>query len=594
MIPMTRFKQSLLNLSLKNKLIIAFSCFIITSFFIIGGTLSWLYFKSNKEMILDATEKNNKQIINNIDNSLNPLLRLSMYPLQDKELLQILRKDYSTVPYPKLEVSQDFDNVNQIIKNSMLLNTDLIESIVIYQDHNRLIIGRSNTDLINNTYFENEFMKEPYIQEILQKKGLAVSIGVHPDKLMTSNNRMVISIGRSIIDPNTYDNLGLILINIDIDKLKSVWSNTNFTENTKFYLIDESEHVIYSPNSSQIGQASSIIGEETKHSTNYIITSSSKVTNWKAVTIIPKNELFHVLDFMFKTIIISLLVLLVLAIFTSIRIATSVTKPLAILQRKMKRVSQGDMNVVIDIQHGEVGKISITIDHMLEDIRGLIQRIYEEETEKRRLESLALQSQIKPHFIYNTINVIKWMARIQGSTGIEEALTDFSSIIKFTTKTESEYTTFQEEVDFITSYTRILDFRYLNKFEVSYDIEPNILQYKTLKFLIQPIVENAVFHGFDGVDYKGKLLIHIYNQGDNVVVVVSDNGRGMSMLEQDTLDSKETVDQFNSIGIKNVRKRVELYFGEGYGLWIDSKENEGTKVTIIVPILKNEYSGDKE
>ncbi|WP_438348583.1 sensor histidine kinase [Paenibacillus sp. FA6] len=591
---MTRFKQTLLNLSLRNKLIISFSCFIITSFFIIGGTLSWLYFNSNKEMILDATEENNRQIINNIDTSLNPLMRLSMYPLQDKKLLQILRKDYSAVTYPKLEISQDFNAVNQIIKNSMLLNTDLIESVVIYQAHNHLIIGRSNTDLINYTYFENEFMKEPYIQEIMQKKGIETVIGIHPERLMTSNDQMVVSIGRAIIDPNTYDNLGVILINVGIDKLKKVWSNTHFTENTKFYLIDESEHVIYSQDSSQIGKSSEDILEETKKSSNYIITSSSKVTNWKAVTVIPKNELFRVLDVMIETIIIALLVLLVLAIVTSVVIATSVTKPLAILQHKMKRVSQGDMDVVIDIQHGEVGKISITIDHMLEDIRRLIQRIYEEETEKRRLESLALQSQIKPHFIYNTINVIKWMAKIQGSTGIEEALTDFSSVIKFTAKTESEYTTFQEEVDFITSYTRILDFRYLNKFEVSYDIEHSILQYRTLKFLIQPLVENAVFHGFDGVDYKGKLLIHIYQQADNVVVLVSDNGRGMSMQEQDTLEFAETSDHLNSIGIKNVRRRIELYYGEGYGLWIESKENMGTTAKIIVPILKNDQIGDKE
>ena len=560
----------------------------------IGGTLSWLYFNSNKEMILDATEENNRQIINNIDTSLNPLLRLSMYPLQDKELLRILRKDYSNVPYPKLELSQDFNAVNQIIKKSMLLNTDLIESVVIYQAHNHLIIGRSNTDLINYTYFENEFMKEPYIQEIMQKKGIESIIGVHPERLMTTNDQMVVSIGRAIIDPNTYDILGIILINIGIDKLKMGWSNTHFTENTKFYLMDESEHVIYSQDSSQIGKFSEDIIEETKQTSNYMITSSSKVTNWKAVTVIPKNELFRVLDVMIETIIIALLVLLVLAIVTSVVIATSVTKPLAILQHKMKRVSQGDMDVVIDIQHGEVGKISITIDHMLEDIRRLIQRIYEEETEKRRLESLALQSQIKPHFIYNTINVIKWMAKIQGSTGIEEALTDFSSVIKFTAKTESEYTTFQEEVDFITSYTRILDFRYLNKFEVTYDIEHSILQYRTLKFLIQPLVENAVFHGFDGVDYKGKLLIHIYRQADNVVVLVSDNGRGMSRQEQNTLGFSETADQLNSIGIKNVRRRIELYYGEGYGLWIESKENEGTTAKIIVPILKNDQEGDKE
>lgn len=589
---MANYKKAILNLSLRNKLIIAFSCFIITSFFIIGGTLSWLYFDSNKAMILDATEDNNTQIINNIDTSLNPLLKLSMYPLQDKELLHILRKDYSNVTYPKHEVSNDFDTVNRIIKNSMILNTDLVQSVIIYQSHNHLIIGRSNTDFINNKYFKDEFIKEPFIQEIMEKKGIEVFVGVHPDKLMTANQQPVVSIGRAIVDPYTYENLGFILFNIGIDQLKAVWSSTHFTENTKFYLIDESEHVIYSQDRSQIGQAASTVSEDTKQSSNYIITSSSTLTNWTAVSSIPKNELFYVLNFMLETIIISLLVLLVLAIVTSFFIATSVTKPLAILQRKMKRVSQGDLDVVIDIQYGEVGKISITIDHMLEDIRGLIQRIYEEETEKRRLESLALQSQIKPHFIYNTINVIKWMAKIQGSTGIEEALTDFSSVIKFTAKSESEYVTFREEVEFITSYTRILDFRYLNKFEVSYEIEPHILEYKTLRFLIQPLVENAVFHGFDEIDYKGRLLIHIYEQDDNVIVIVSDNGRGMSAPEKDTLNSSATPDQLNSIGIKNVRKRIELYYGEGYGLWIESQPNLGTTAKIIIPILQNIQSGD--
>lgn len=590
---MNKFRKAILNTSLRNKLIIAFSCFIVTSFFIIGGTLSWLYFNSNKTMILDAATDNNKQIVNNIDSALNPLLRMSMYPLQDEKIIHILKKDYSASSKPEYEISRDFDTVNQVIKNSLLLNTDLIDSVVVYQLNNHLVIGRSNTSYINQSYLKNEYMKESYVQEIIQKKGLHVSVGVHPDKLLSTNNKPVVSIGRAIVDPLTYEELGFIMLNIGIDKLKTVWSNILFTENTQFYLIDEKENLIYSEQSSQIGQAAASILAESEESSHYVITSASQITGWKAVTIIPKNELFQILDLMVKTIIISLLILLFLAIMTSIYIATSVTKPLSVLQHKMELVSQGNLDVVIDYQYGEVGKISITIDHMLKDIRSLIQRIYEEETEKRRLELLALQSQIKPHFIYNTINVIKWMAKIQGSTGIEEALTDFSSVIKFTAKKENEYVNFREEVDFIKSYTRILDFRYLNKFEVSYEIEESILEYKTLKFLIQPLVENAVFHGFDGIDYKGKLLIQIYRQADTVVVEVSDNGRGMSDQEHNALESTATSGQFNAIGVKNIQKRIELFYGDGYGLWITSQENVGTTAKIVIPVIINEQSGDE-
>lgn len=555
--------------------------------------MSWLYFNSNKNMILDAARENNKQIVKNIDSSLNPLLRSSMYPLQDKEILHILKKDYSTLKYPEYEITRDFDTVNQVIKNSLLLNTDLIDTVVIYQLSSHLVIGRSSTNYINQNYLKNEFTKESYVQEILQKRGLYVSVGVHPDKLLSTNNKPVVSIGRAIVDPLTNEELGFIMLNIGIDKLRTVWSNIPFTENTQFYLMDEQENLIYSKQSSQIGQAAASILKESEESSNYVITSASQITGWKAITIIPKDELFHVLDFMVKTIIISLLILLFLAIMTSIYIATTVTKPLSILQRKMELVSQGNLDVVIAYQYGEVGKISITIDNMLKDIRRLIQRIYEEETEKRRLESLALQSQIKPHFIYNTINVIKWMAKIQGSTGIEEALTDFSSVIQFTAKKESEYVTFREEVDFVKSYTRILDFRYLNKFEVSYDIEESILEYKTLKFLIQPLVENAVFHGFDGIDYKGKLLIQIYRLENNVVIEVSDNGRGLSEQEQDALGSTAASGQLNAIGVKNIRKRIELYYGEGYGLWITSQENVGTTAKIVIPVIIDEQAGDE-
>lgn len=597
---MTMFKSRLLNLSLKYKLIIAFSCFIIASFLIIGGALSWLYVDSNRSMILDAAVENNKQIVKNIDTSLNPLLRISMFPVQDRSIFQVMKKDYTTYPYPLYEREKDFDTINQIIRNGMLLYTDLIDSVIIYQNKNKIVVGRSNGDYMDHHYLQNEFINEPYVQKILQKNGLYVPVGVHPDKLVSFHNDPVVSIGRAVVDPYTKENLGFIMLNIGVDKLKTLWSDIHFTDHTKFYLIDDNRNIIYSKNRSEIGQAAAhVLGkdfepissneEETRgNKDNYIMTSKSNTSNWIAVTIIPKNELFSLLDVMLRTIMISLLIFLGLSILASIYIATSITKPLSILERKMKLVSQGNLDVKMDVRHGEIGKINLTVDHMLTDIRRMIDKIYKDEQEKKQLELLALQSQIRPHFMYNTLNVIKWMAKIQGSTGIEEALTAFSSVIKFTAKAESDYVTIQEEIDFIQNYTKILDFRYLNKFEVSYHIQPSVLHYKTLKFLLQPLVENAVFHGFDDIDYKGKLKIEIYEESDVVIMVVSDNGRGMSRTEQEGLNQQASIDKLNSIGLNNIRKRIQLNFGEGYGLWITSEEMNGTTAKIVIPTMKSE------
>ncbi|WP_256942250.1 sensor histidine kinase [Bacillus sp. OV166] len=561
--------------------------------------MSWLFVNSNRDMLLDAAVANNRQIVKNIDTALHPLLSLSMYPYQDKQIYQIMEKDYSTYKYPLLERQRDFNTVNSKIENNFFLFSTIIDSVLIYQGKNNLIVGRSNLEYMDHAYFRDDFYLEPYIQEILKSGGTYVPVGVHQEKLFSYKDKPVVSIGRGIVNPYTQDQLGFILINISIEKLKTLWSDIHFTKHTKFYLVDDKKKIIYSKNKKEIGtKAATILGEnfnyidgfrkETKENKDsYLITATSNTSKWKSVTIIPKKELFDYLSTFLKIIIITSVVFLLLAVLMSFYIATSITKPLSILEGKMRQVSDGNMNVKMDIEHGEIGKISKTIDIMLSDIRRLIERIYNEEEEKRKLELMALQSQIRPHFMYNTINVIKWMAKIQGASGIEEALSAFSSVIRLTAKTVNEQVTIKEEVEFIKNYTKILEFRYFNKFEVSFEIEPSVLEYKTIKFLLQPLVENAVFHAFDDIDYKGKIAIQIFEDSQDLVMKVSDNGRGIADTNYDSEQSnKEGSDQLNSIGISNIRKRIQLNFGDNYGLWITSQEAGGTLAKLIIPVIK--------
>ncbi|EHQ60287.1 integral membrane sensor signal transduction histidine kinase [Paenibacillus dendritiformis C454] len=602
---MNKLKQKILHWSLEKKLIAAFSCFIIVPLLLIGGIVSWVYVDNNRNTMLDAAVENNRQIMNNIDTSMQPLLRLSMFPLQESTIYQIMRKEYSMMPYPMLERGRDFDTVNGLILNGMMLYSDLIDSAIIYHGNDHIIIGRSNSQYLNMSYLDKEFVHEPFVQRIREEHGGYVPIGIHQERLLSPHGQPVVSVGRAIRDPYTKKDLGFILLNISVDKLKTLWRDSSMTENTNFYLIDEDNRIIYSKDPNGIGQpASKILGEpfqelpgETltqEKKDTYLISSSSKLSNWKAVTVIPKHELFSIVYLMVAIMAVSLILLLVLSILISAQIATMIMKPLSDLNSKMKLVSQGQLNVQFDKQYGEIGIISNTVDNMLKEIRGLIARIYREEEEKRDLEMIALQSQIRPHFIYNTLNVIKWMAKIQGATGIEEALHAFSSVIKFTVKTSGNYVTIADEVEFIRNYTNILDYRYMNKFDVTYEIDPGVLSCKTLKFLLQPLVENAVFHGFTGIDYKGSLIISIQEdkERNELVMQVTDNGRGFPEEGQESRTEEDSPrDPFTSIGIANVRSRIELHFGTEYGLWITDREQGGTVATIRVPVINEETAG---
>ncbi len=204
--------------------------------------MSWLYVNSNRSMILAAAVENNKQIVKKTSTTRSTLclgcrcIRSTIRPF-----FQIMRKDYETALYPLYEREKDYDTVGGIIRNSMLLYTDLIDSAVIYQSRNHIIVGRSNNEYMDHRYLENEFYNEPYVQKILQKQGLYVAVGVHPEKLVSYSHVSVVSVARAIVDPYSKENLGLIMLNIGIDKLKLLWSDIHFTENTKFYLIDENK-----------------------------------------------------------------------------------------------------------------------------------------------------------------------------------------------------------------------------------------------------------------------------------------------------------------------------------------------------------------
>lgn len=269
-----------------------------------------------------------------------------------------------------------------------------------------------------------------------------------------------------------------------------------------------------------------------------------------------------------------------------------INKPLSQLLQKMDLVSSGDFSYDPTIEwKNELGEIGRGINNLSENIALLMEKRLEDEKEKNQLEYEILQSQINPHFLYNTLNSIKWMASIQNATGIAEMTTSLSKLLRSVSKDVKQIHTLSEEIKLLDHYFIIQKYRYGGALTLTYTIEDdNLLECLVPKFTLQPIVENAIFHGIEPKQSTGEINIHIYIDLDNLLNIdIHDNGIGMTKDQIHAILTSShdcNLDFFKKIGINNVNMRIKHAFGEHYGLTIISSHSVGTTVEIKLPIRR--------
>lgn len=267
--------------------------------------------------------------------------------------------------------------------------------------------------------------------------------------------------------------------------------------------------------------------------------------------------------------------------------------PVSRIRSKMLRVAEGDFSRDPSIEwNHELGEIGRGINDLSENVIQLMNRMLQEEKEKQELEYRMLQSQVNPHFVYNTLNSIKWMATIQNATGIAEMTTALARLMKNVSKGTAALIPLQEELDLVKDYFLIQQYRYGGNISIEYQIEdPTLYQCRIHRFTLQPIIENAMFHGIEPKGCAGKIIIRAEKRtaGDSrkiFLISVTDNGIGMTgeMIKKVLAgDSRASADFFRHVGISNVNKRIQYDFGEDYGITIDSVPGEYTTMNITLP-----------
>ncbi|MCY6369522.1 cache domain-containing sensor histidine kinase [Clostridium ganghwense] len=556
--------------------------------------------KSLESKVTNSFQIVNSQITINLDNFFKNIAKLSETTFYDENIQGILSRDYSKLEHGEFQRIQDnFKITDYYFRNYFLIN-DYIYSLDLYPTKKEFIYSKGYNQSINYEYSPKN---EEWFKNIIKADGKEVILGIHQNLQVNPHEHYVVSVGRCIKNPFKNDLLGVFLINIKVDELKGLYEQVNLTPNSQQLIVDEHNNIVYSSKNEEIGQHISkeleqyimcgsiitegMLGKEKA----YIVTNTSKYTDWKVVSIISTKELFSDITAMKDMVILFGIILTILVTVISLFISRDISKPIKQLSSTMKKFEYGSLDETVDVYgNEEIVYLSKTYNKMLGKIKELIGQIRIEEEEKRIVELNALQSKINPHFMYNTLNVVKLMAEMQGADNITKALNSFIALLTFSANTDETFISIEEEFEFLEKYIDLLKLRYYNRFYVEYDIDEKVYKYKTIKFLIQPFVENAVFHGFNSKGKTHFVRVEAKLEGNTVIFNIIDNGSGMSeeIINKAMTSKIQKKKGFNSIGINNIVNRIRLHFGSEDGVKIESVIGEGTRVRIKIPAIIEE------
>ncbi len=307
--------------------------------------------------------------------------------------------------------------------------------------------------------------------------------------------------------------------------------------------------------------------------------------DWRIVGVSYIDELVTVkVKGAMQILLVMIAFVLVTVFLSSFLLTHMISHPIQNLVKAMKDFEADAEEFSYQPVHGskEMIALSDSFGHMVGRIQDLMEKVRREEITLRKTELKALQAQINPHFLYNTLDAIGWMCEEERSQDAVEMVNALARLFRISISKGHELIPIGKEVEHARSYLMIQNFRYKNQFTYSFDIEEECLPYLCNKITLQPIIENAIYHGINRMVDEGEIRIRIYGEGDDIVFSVSDNGVGMSKEQCGNILKSEPGDQ-TGIGIKNVNDRIKIYFGEEYGITIESEPDEGTCVSIRMP-----------
>ena len=496
---------------------------------------------------------------------------------------------------------KEFSAMNPIEKNECISSLNQVMSSYMSNQPNIMqiyLLDTERTPIYNQGWFYFSPNKLAELVELSEK-------GVNWLSVTEANMNYVIYT-KPVLDRNGKKVLGYISIHFNPDTFTECFSNMNLGSNSSFIILDQLGHVVVSQNKDVVrGEPlDDVLFEKCKKNVkspiiqnydifnrkNMVAYAIAEKQSWTSVLIMPNTYLQSENKTIAVTTIFCSVVCIICAIFVYYKMKISINQPLSRLVQLVGDAANHRFDQeIVDDSRDELGYLGRTFSQLTKKMRELILQSEEEQRKKRESELNMLQAQINPHFLFNTLNSLRWTAMMSGADNVSNGLTALSTLLTSTIIDKNQFVTIDTEIKNVESYIAIQRIRYGDTFSVSYEIDPNIYRCYMIKFLLQPIVENAIIHGVNEAVTTNWIKLAMEKKNESLLVTIADNGKGFDVEKLTDSDSKRN---FCGFALKNVKERISLCFGQEYLFEILSKPGEGTIVRFEMPILEHNPDED--
>ncbi|SFL59690.1 two-component system, sensor histidine kinase YesM [Gracilibacillus orientalis] len=570
---------------LRERFLLVLIILSIPPIFLVGIIAYNISANSIKENYTNYYHEQLKTFNDRIDYVFNSIIKMNRYILSNSEL----QNQLTSIGLDENEQVAAFQL--QTIISNYIVEREYIDSVCLVDNQYRAICNGKSDNL--GVYEGDDkalvVQQSEWFERAVSARGREVFFTYN---VLNPNDDHSISTVKWLLDPRDmeFEEMGFLIININ----KSLFQQNKAVENEQDFMvtneIDDEKDIVYSSDDKmeQIFRENDDMSDVTKviEEDGFIQSQfQNKTTGWNFVHIIPEDALLKELHSIRNITLVIASIISVIAIMLSIMLSKTITNPLEKLKVMMIRWSKGEFGFTEKFKNDEVGQIGETFKKMAIDNKELMENVKQHEVKEREAELRVLQAHINPHFLYNTLDSIYWMAVMNQQSEIEKMSVALSESFKITLSKGKTEIPILEEIKHIDHYMTIQNIRYNNRFEYITEIDPNINEILILKLMLQPIVENSIYHGLEKKIGPGKIIIKGRQYNEMIEFVIADNGVGMK-------DKKATNQGY---GLNNIKERLELYYGRSSSFKMKSMIGKGTVVKISYnPNAKGVYINESD
>jgi len=470
--------------------------------------------------------------------------------------------------------------------DTTIASDSFIKSVIIVSKDGEILSNEKNL----NMSMSSDMMKEDWYTSAVHSGNMPVLTSARMQKFSMDKDSWVISISREIKSEQG-ENIGVLLIDIEYKVIEDYLENLDLGKTGFSFIVNDKSEVVYHMDPTYFKKGAKqdelreIIGNKDSYDSKQNTlthTYSLKNADWVLVGVSSQDGLLAIKKQLLEIFLLVGIVFQVIAALSVALFANKITAPFQKLEKAMTEIESGLTEVEID-EKGcyEAQSLARHFNIMIHKIDKLMLEVTEKEKHLRASEISTLHSQINPHFLYNTLDTIVWMAEFNDSEKVIEITKALATFFRLSLSGGNELTTVENELEHVRQYLFIQKERYGDQLAYQVDCDESLRQIPIPKIILQPIVENALYHGIRGLDKQGHIEISAKKHGDDIHFIIKDNGEGFKLGQLDQSVSSKMA-KLGGVGIKNVDQRIKLYYGETYGLFIDSVIGIGTIVTIKI------------